>query len=182
VVFYAATTIVAAPSVINPPTERMSKASYIIVLIVVLLVHPEAVRAQTDSLDRVPSWYHGDKPWTSIGKEGRLKMLPFRRAYESQEKNAREKSPGPSASNAAAGRTLLNRIVTKYRLDDFYRTPDTFGGRMVIWIPEGEWAQLSGSQKNALEAFLSSSYKNYGIGTGRVKGREVLSDRLVIER
>jgi len=139
--------------------------------------------AQVDSLDRVPAWYKGDKPWTSISREGRLEMLRFRRAYELQERKAREPSVAPREPNAGQqGRLLLNRIVTKYKLDDFYRHPDTFGGRMVIWIPEKEWEQLSRAQRASLESYMSSNYAHYGIGTGRLKGREILFDQLVVER
>lgn len=138
--------------------------------------------AQADSLDKPPAWYKGEKPWTSISREGRLEILKFRRAYEAQDRKAREPSARPSTPNAADGKAFLGRIVTKYRLDDFYRHPDTFGGRMVIWIPEKEWAQLTKPQKASLEAYMSASYTHYGIGTGRIKGREILFDRLVVER
>jgi hypothetical protein len=140
-----------------------------------------ATEAQADSLEITPAWYHGAKPWSSISREGRLKILDMRRAYEANEATARERGAGGSASDAKKGRALLNEIVTKYHLPAWYRTPDTFGDHMVIWIPEVEWDKLSKAERTSLENYMSTQYSNWGIGVGRMHGHEVYFDRLVIK-
>ena len=53
---------------------------------------------------------------------------------------------------------------------------------MVIWIPIAAWNKLSASQRQSLEAYMSSKYANWGIGVGRVRGGDVLYDKVVVER
>jgi hypothetical protein len=140
-----------------------------------------ALRAQGDSLAITPTWYHGSRPWQEISREGRLDLLQKRRGYEAYQAKANERSSLPNASQARAGQALLNRIAAKYHLPSWYRTPDTFGSKMVIWIPEVEWASLTKGQRETLKSYMSSQFANWGIGVGRLHSREVYFDRLVVE-
>jgi hypothetical protein len=134
------------------------------------------------NLDQTPSWYRGSKPWSEIGKEGRITILRGHAAYEAQQAAAAQPGSGENEKAAADGRQLINKIVQQYGLDPVYREPDTFGPRMVIWLPSAAWQKLSRSQKEAIEAFMSSNYANWGIGVGRIRGRDVLYDDLVVQR
>lgn len=149
--------------------------------------HPLHTANQTtypslESIDQTPAWYQGSKPWSSIGREGREQLLRMRAHYEANEASAHETSGTAPDAAAKAGRRLIDRTVTKYALDDYFRTPDTFGSRMVLWLPERAWDAFSAVQKQSIEAFMKSNYANWGIGVGRVQGREVLFDRLVVEQ
>jgi hypothetical protein len=147
---------------------------------------PWAPPIKAVDIDETPSWYRGSKPWKTVSRSEREKLLRLRAAYGAQEATARQPATGSSAegdaSAAAAGKRLINRIIAQYGLDPAYRTPDTFGSRMVIWLPEAAWNGLSANQKRSIEAYMSSQYTNWGIGVGRVRGKEVLLDNLVIER
>jgi hypothetical protein len=131
--------------------------------------------------DVPPSWYQGAKLWSEIGLEGREQLIRMRAAYEAQQATAQQAGSGSDDKAVAAGRALIDRIVQRYRLADVYKEPDTFGPRMVIWLPEVAWARLSSAEKESIEAYMSSRYTNWGIGTGRIRGEDVLYDNLVVE-
>jgi hypothetical protein len=153
----------------------------LIPLLALLCFLPTAAFAQNEDISRAPAWYRGTKPWTSISPEGRREILRMRRGYEATRRQANEPSTAAPAAGAAAGKALLNRIVTQYGLHDFYRQPDMFGPRMVIWLPKSAWVKLTSAQRRSLESYMSSRYANWGIGVGRVQGRDVLADQLVVE-
>ncbi len=131
--------------------------------------------------DEAPSWYQGSKPWSEIGEEGRATMLRMRAAYEAQQAAANQPGPGSDGRESVEGRLLINKIVQRYGLDPVYKNPDTFGSRMVIWLPTVAWAKLSATQKKSIEAYMSSNYSNWGIGVGRVRGKDVLYDDVVVQ-
>lgn len=108
-------------------------------------------------------------------------MLRMHAAYEAQQAAASQPGSGTDEQIAAEGRRLIDKIVQQHGLDRVYRNPDTFGPRMVIWLPNVAWRKLSSVQKKSIEAFMSSNYANWGIGVGRIKGRDILYDELVIE-
>jgi hypothetical protein len=71
--------------------------------------------------------------------------------------------------------------VRQYGLDAVYKEPDVFGPRMVIWLPRSAWSKLTAAQQKAVEAYMSSNHANWGIGVGRVRGRDVLYDEIVVQ-
>jgi hypothetical protein len=105
----------------------------------------------------------------------------MRAAYEAQQAAASQPGSGSDDRAVAQGRALIDKIVRQYGLDDVYREPDTFGSRMVIWLPEAAWTKLSQTQKKAIEAYMASNHANWGIGVGRIRGKDVLYDKLVVE-
>lgn len=137
------------------------------------------------SLDEVPDWYAGTLgPWKQLSEETRRNLWNARGSYEGVMNEAlKPAEPQRAAPEAAArGERILHRVVADYGLDPYFREADTFGPRMVIWLPETAWARMSDPDKRALEAYMASKYRNWGIGVGKQKGREVLFDRLVVER
>jgi hypothetical protein len=137
------------------------------------------------SLNDTPDWYNNTLgPWRNLSEQQRKDLWNARSSYESVMTDAMTPASSATANAeiAAAGQRVLHRVVREYNLDPYFREADTFGRRMVIWLPEGAWAKLSTADKDALQAFMASKYANWGIGVGRQKGREVLFDRLVIER
>ena len=133
-------------------------------------------------VDKKPSWYTGEKPWSSISKEGRQEILNLHAGFEAAESQAKKpaSSKSPQATSGK-GDELIRRTVKQYNLDPYYLTPSLFGKKMVIWLPEKAWKGFSEADKKAIEASVKSKYQNWGIGVGRTKGREVLSDRIVKE-
>ena len=131
--------------------------------------------------DAAPSWYTGTKPWSSIDPQGRRDILNMRANYEAT-KAAAEKPSEVQSPEASRGRELVARMCDRYQLDAYYKTPRMFGPRMVIWIPEDAWSGMSSQEQSAVVAWISSEYTNWGIGVGRVSGRDVLSDRLVMQK
>jgi hypothetical protein len=109
-------------------------------------------------LDEVPPWYTGSRPWDQLPESGKRELWANRLAYEGVIAEATQPatSQNVSAVSAAAGEAVLNRVVSEYNLDPFYRSADFFGPRMVIWLPEEAWAQLPDADKAALEAFMAS--------------------------
>jgi hypothetical protein len=101
--------------------------------------------------------------------------------FEAAKTRANEPAPAPRNTDASAvkGKRLITSIVVEYGLPSAYLEPDVFGDRMVIWLPEGAWKKLSADQKGSIEAYMRTKYANWGIGVGRVRNGEVLSDRLV---
>ena len=147
------------------------------------LAHP-ARHGSTIHLAQVPDWYNGDRPWKDLSEAARRDLWAKRLAYEEITTEATKPAAGggEGSSDAAAGEAVLHRVVDEYNLDPYFRNADTFGRRMVIWLPEAAWRKLSTSDKQALEDYMASKYANWGIGVGRQQGREVLFDRLVVER
>jgi hypothetical protein len=131
--------------------------------------------------DTAPYWYNGAKPWSAIGVEGRETMMRMRAKFEADQAAANQPGSRSSDKAAAKGRRLIDKIVRSYGLDDVYREPDTFGPRMVIWLPQAAWAKLSQGEKKSIEAYMESKYANWGIGVGRVRGKDVMYDDLVVE-
>lgn len=133
-------------------------------------------------VDKVPSWYKGSKPWKAISVEGRKEMLRLHAGFEA----TRAKAETPAATKASEasqkqGEALIRSTISKFHLDKFYLAPSRFGGQMVLWLPEKAWEAFSSDQKKAVVAYVSSRYKNWGIGVGRVSGRDVLCDRVVVQ-
>jgi len=108
-------------------------------------------------------------------------MLNMRAAYEHQQAQAREPGSGAGGATVARGRQVINSIVKRFGLDPVYEEPDTFGPRMVIWLPAKAWNTLPAQDKKAVEAYMGSNYSSWGIGVGRVRGGDVLYDDLVVE-
>jgi hypothetical protein len=141
-----------------------------------------ASQSAADDVSQAPAWYNGSKPWSEIPPEARRKMRAMRAAYEAQQATARQTGTGREDQASVDGRSLIERIVREYQLDPVYKEPETFGGRMVIWVPIDAWNKLSASQRQSLEAYMSSKYTNWGIGVGRVQGRDVLYDKVVVKQ
>lgn len=136
----------------------------------------------SDDIDKVPSWYNGQKPWNSINREGREEILNIRRKYEADTRKAQQPSIKSEPGNLVInGEKLIKSIHEKYKIHSFYSEPGRFGSRMVIWLPEEAWAKLSNEEKISIEAYMKSKYANWGIGIGRVDGVDILADRLVVE-
>jgi hypothetical protein len=133
-------------------------------------------------IDKTPAWYDGSKPWKSISKEGRQEMLSLHAGFEAAKREAKTPSSSRvSQSDAAKGEDLVRKTIKRFRLDHFYETPSIFGKKMVLWIPEKAWNAFTESEKRFIEAYVKSKYQNWGIGVGRIKGSDVLSDRIVKE-
>lgn len=133
-------------------------------------------------LDKTPSWYNGDKPWTSISVEGREQFLNMRSGIDASKAKAIEKSNKAVPANAAKkGEQLIYKIQKQYGIHSYYRTPSQFGSRMVIWFPGKAWNKFTPDQKASVEAYMSSNYKNWGIGVGRIDGVDIMADRLVVQ-
>ena len=130
-----------------------------------------------------PPWYQGSKPWSEISEEGRDEILKMRSGYEAYQERAEEPAHGDTDPDIAqAGQVLIGNICDEYGLDSHYKTPHMFGPRMVIWLPEAAWANLSDSEKRSVSTYMSSQYANWGIGVGRVSGIDVMADQLVVEQ
>lgn len=106
---------------------------------------------QSQDVDKVPAWYTGTKPWLEIGRAGREDLLRKRAAYEAIIAKAKTPANGTDASGAAAGKKLIASTVAKYGLDPWFLTPDYFGPRMVIWLPETAWARFTSVQRASIE-------------------------------
>ena len=138
-----------------------------------------------EGLDRVtsPPWYQGSKPWSEISEEGRDEILKMRSGYKAYQERAEEPAHGDTDPDIAqAGQVLIGSICDEYGVDSHYKTPHMFGPRMVIWLPEAAWANLSDSEKQSVSTYMSSEYANWGIRVGRVSGIDVMADRLVVEQ
>lgn len=105
----------------------------------------------------------------------------MRAAYEAQQAAALKRSSGAPGQAASDGRRLVANIYRRYGLNPEYSKPDTFGPRMVVWLPTAAWRKLSTLERSSIEAYMSANYANWGIGVGRVSGRQVLYDELVVE-
>ena len=124
-----------------------------------------------DDIDKTPSWYNGQKPWSSISRSGREEILSIRRKFEANKAKANEPSTQQvSASSVNKGEQLIDKTLKQYGIHSFYRTPSMSGSRMVIWLPEKAWNKYSPEQKTSIESYMKSKYKNWGIGVGRVSG------------
>lgn len=153
----------------------------LLVLFAVVLIMSSAVLA-ADNIDKTPSWYNGQKPWSSISRSGREEIIAIRRKIE--ENKAKANAPSTQqvlASSANKGDQLIENTLKQYGIHAFYRTPSMFGSRMVIWLPEEAWNKYSPEQKASIESYMKSKYKNWGIGVGRVSGVDIMADQLVVQ-
>lgn len=140
------------------------------------------VLAFGDELDKTPSWYNGDKPWASIGRAERKKIILMHGGFEVAQKEASKPATAAVPRDLAnAGEALINRIVKDYRLDPSYKNPSLFGPRMAIWLPEKAWARLSEKEKESVVAFMKGRWKNWAVGVGPIRGRDVICDRIVLQ-
>jgi hypothetical protein len=106
----------------------------------------------------------------------------MRRGFEAYQSKANEPADTvPAGDLAEEGRKLIEQICKEYKLDPYYQSPQMFGPRMVIWLPGNAWDRLTPAQQSSIIAYMSSKYKNWGIGVGRVNGPDVMADRLVVE-
>jgi hypothetical protein len=119
-----------------------------------------------------PSWYTGTIPWSSMPVNVRTELVRL----------AHERPPKPPIEfRRAQGETLLNRISREYQLRDSVTEATALGNRMVIWLPDSAWDQLSPDSRENLKAFASSEYSTWGIGVGPVTNGRVIHSRLVVE-
>jgi len=138
---------------------------------------------ETTSINETPYWYQGVDPWDELSLAERSGILRMRARLEANESSAAQPSSTVvDFDQAQAGRALIHEMIDAAGVDSFYRSPSTFGARKVIWLPESAWRDLDDVQRQSIEAYMSSSYENWGIGVGRVSGRDILADRLVVER
>jgi hypothetical protein len=142
---------------------------------------PEKVEAAATGPDP-PSWYHGTTPWSEVGPQERdvLKMIAEDRAEKAEALKALDHAL--TGNTADSGEALIVNACDKNGVNAFYKTPHMFGQRMVIWIPENDWDRFSVDEKSDVESYMSSRYTNWAIGVGRVRGGDILSDRLVVVR
>jgi hypothetical protein len=118
-----------------------------------------------------PSWYTGTIPWSSMPLNVRIELVRL----------AHERPPNPPIElRRAQGKILLNRISREYQLRDSVTEATAMGNRMVIWVPDSAWDQLSPSQRENLKAFASSKSSFWGIGVGPVTNGRVIQSRLVV--
>ena len=142
--------------------------------------HSSSVPQQKSVTNDAPSWYQGSKPWGEISEEGQRELLEFRSKFEADQSRASEPSiSGYDPAIVRAGEDLIASICDDYGVDEFYKKPAVFGSRMVVWLPETAWNKLSDSEKESIAVYLSSRFTNWGIGVGRVSGKDVLADRLI---
>lgn len=135
-----------------------------------------------DDIDVTPGWYNGSKPWASISEDGRRKTLAGHKHWLAIQAEANKTAVAKAdASSAKAGELLVARIVKQYKLDPFYRNPSLFGPKMVLWLPEPAWNKLSTEERGHIANYVSSRYQNWGVGIGRIKGKDVLADQIVVE-
>jgi hypothetical protein len=118
-----------------------------------------------------PYWYRGTIPWSSMPLNVRTELVRL----------AHERPPNPPIElRQAEGKIVLNRISREYQLRDSVTEATAVGNRMVIWLPDSAWDQLSPNSRENLKAFASSKYSNWGIGVGPVTNGRVIHSRLVV--
>jgi len=164
--------------------EKTSSLFIIIVSSILFISFARTVPVHSADVNKAPPWYKGTMgPWESISKEQRKEILRMRRGFEAIQSKAHEpskqKEPVDLATN---GRKLIKKICNEYGVRSDYHTAHMFGPRMVIWLPEAAWKKLSSSQKESIKAYMKSKYANWGIGVGPVSGKDIMADRLVVER
>ena len=144
---------------------------------------PAPVVFTQNDIDKTPSWYTGSKPWTSITEEGRREMLRVRRRFEANNRKASETPVRRVVDQGGAeeGKKLLEQICDEYKLDPYYKTAHAFGSRAVIWLPVEAWEGLTPAERSNLKTFMVDRHTSWGIGVGRLNGKDVLSDRLVLK-
>lgn len=153
----------------------------LVLFAVALLIGSYGVVVAADDIDKTPSWYNGDKPWSSISREGREEILSIRRKFEADKIKANEPSKQKVLTKSVKeGEQLISKAHKQYRIHSYYKIPRMFGSRMVIWLPEIAWNKFSPDQKASIESYMKSKYENWGIGVGRVSGADIMADRLVV--
>lgn len=143
----------------------------------------ERSQKHTTSINETPYWYQGAEPWDDLTLAERANILRMRATIEDNQSHASEPSSIlVDPDHAQAGQALIEKIIDLAGVDSYYKTPRTFGSRKVIWLPETVWRDLDDTQRQSIEAYMSSRYANWGIGVGRISGRDITADRLVVER
>jgi hypothetical protein len=130
--------------------------------------------------DNKPDWYSGEKPWAEISENGKREIIRLHNGFDLSKKEAiiaAEKRIDPKS--AKIGKENFEKVLNKFNVYPFYKKPSQFGPKMILWIPEKGWNSLSGESRRSIMAYASSLYKNWGIGVGRVKGRDIMSDRVL---
>jgi len=127
-----------------------------------------------------PEWYEGEKPWREISEQGRRELLIWRREYD-RAHAAAKRPPAFEADPAvvARGERLVADAIDRRGLSSFYKKPGQFGPKTVVWIAEDDWRAFTPVEKDAIRTWMRASHRRWGIGVGRVKGIDVLADRVV---
>lgn len=77
------------------------------------------------------------------------------------------------------GKKIISQTHKKYKINPYYSTPHIFGFKMVVWLPAEAWNKMDSKQQEAIENYMASKYKNWGIGIGQVSGEDILSDEII---
>ena len=136
---------------------------------------PILAQARTE---QIPPWYSGSKPWAELPNKTKTEIT---RLHNGVEEAKRQATLPPTSTQerklVMMGKESIDRIVIKYKLDKFYNKPSISGRKNMFWIPEVEWRKLPPEIRRSIVAYAKSLNKNWGIGVGRVKGKDVLADR-----
>jgi hypothetical protein len=149
------------------PKHAITRVGLLLALLSACSETPPAEAANPNA----PDWYRGTEPWSSMPLNVRTELVRL----------AHEKPPNPPIeSRRAEGIIVLNRIRHDYQLRDSVAEATAVGDRMIIWLPDSAWDQLSPNSRENLKAFASSKYSSWGVGVGPVVNGRVIHSRLVV--
>lgn len=104
-----------------------------------------------------------------------------KRAYMKRVMDKLERQKSISSQEFSAATKIIKQTCREYGLDPYYEEPHQFGSRIVIWFPSDAWSRLTTVEKQTIRKFMMSRQMPWGIGVGKVSGRDVMADRLIEE-